>query len=182
MMVHVPLILSHNPETTTTESTSTFKNMTDFPLKTIPEAQSVRFLCSDSDNNAAVEAASTSPYHNHHLINTSRISHSLQPLRRTVHLDSAAKAHAHSMADRRMLFHSVNSIKELRDKLQSFHAGENVQRGTSILQMHQECMSPKSGFLRANILSRDFDEMGMGTAVGTDGIVYLVQVFRAMNA
>lgn len=169
--------------------------MTDFrqrlcTLKTIPEAQSVRFLYCDSENNAAVEAetasisqqGTTSPYNNHHFVNTSRVNHLLQPLRRTVHLDAMAKAHAQSMAQRKIVFHSVNSVTALRDKLESVHVGENIQRGTSILQMHQECMSPLSGFLRANVLSREFDEMGMGTAVGTDGIVYLVQLFRAINA
>jgi uncharacterized protein YkwD len=92
-----------------------------------------------------------------------------------------AKAHAQSMAQRKMVFHSVNSVRALRDKLESVHVGENIQRGESILQMHQECMS-QSGFLRANVVSRDFDEIGMGSAVGTDGIVYLVQLFRAINA
>jgi uncharacterized protein YkwD len=154
-------------------------------LKTIPEAQSVRFLYGDSTEttdatSSAPSHGTVSPYNNHHLVNTSRVNHSLQPLTRTVHLDTLAKAHAQSMALRKMVFHSVNSVTALRDKLESVHVGENIQRGESISLLHEECMS--QGILRANVLSREFDEMGMATAVGTDGIVYLVQLFRAINA
>ena len=147
-------------------------------LKTIPEAQSVRFLL--ECDNAEPSQETESPYNNHHLVNTSRLNHSLQTLRRTVHLDAMAKAHAQSMAQRKMVFHSVNSLAALRDKLESAHAGENIQRGESIALLHDECMS--QAILRANVLSNEFDEMGMATAVGTDGIVYLVQLFRAINA
>jgi uncharacterized protein YkwD len=99
-------------------------------------------------------------------------------------LDAIALAHAQSMAQRQAVVHSVNSVSELMQKLQSRHVGENVQRGASIPQIHHDSMAQTDGgslFIRRNILSTSFNEMGMATAMGNDGILYLCQVFRSSS-
>ena len=162
-------------------------------LTTIPEEQSEHFLsntagdCSNDNTSSTSTSTTTSLSHiksrhdDHHLVNVARRNHGLAPLQRTVHLDELAQAHASTMALRRSVFHSVNSVNALRNKLRSIHVGENILRGKSILTMHNETMMSKqpTSFLRNNILCATFDQMGMGTALGQDGLVYLVQVFRS---
>jgi uncharacterized protein YkwD len=165
------------------------RRVTATPLKTIPEEQSEHFL-SDTGNcsNDQASRSTRSPWpgikshhQDHHLVNDARGNHGLAHLQRTVQLDELAQAHANSMAHRQSVFHSVNSVNALRNKLRSIHVGENILRGESILKMHNEIMSQPTSFLRSNILSHTFDEMGMGTALGKDGQVYLVQVFRSTH-
>lgn len=160
-------------------------------LKTIPEEQSEHFLnyitvdCSN-DKPTSISTTSWAPagikssQNDHHLANDSRGNHGLAPLERTVHLDELAQDHANSMAQGQSVFHSVNSVNELRHKLRSIHVGENILRGKTILKIHNEIMVQPTSFLRSNILCETFDQMGMGTALGKDdGLVYLVQVFRS---
>jgi hypothetical protein len=45
--------------------------------------------------------------------------------------------------------------------------------------MHRDTMAAsRDSAMRKNILSSTFSEMGTGTAIGQDGSVYLVQLFR----
>jgi uncharacterized protein YkwD len=45
--------------------------------------------------------------------------------------------------------------------------------------MHRDTMAAsRDSAMRKNILSSTFSEMGTGTAIGHDGSVYLVQLFR----
>jgi hypothetical protein len=80
------------------------------------------------------------------------------------------------MAQQLMVYHSVRTIEELRAKLQKIHVAENVQSGDSIPQMHQHVMSDRKVFFQ-NIMG-NFEEFGMATAKGTDGKLYLCQLFR----
>lgn len=80
------------------------------------------------------------------------------------------------MAQRTMVYHSVRSIEELRAKLSKIHVAENVQSGDSITQMHQHVMKDQKVSFQ-NIMG-NFEEFGMATAKGTDGKLYLCQLFR----
>lgn len=114
---------------------------------------------------------------NHILVNRERALSGLTQLRRVRMLDDVARFHAQDMAEEQRLFHSVDSADALRRKLKSKFTGENVQRGSSIREMHKNMMNGgrKS---KENILSMKFTEFGMGTAKGEDGRLYMVQCFR----
>jgi uncharacterized protein YkwD len=144
-------------------------------LKTIPEEEEVvQFLADDEPSQEQIQGDKE-----HNVVNQSRIQHNLQPLHRTAALDAVAYAHAQCMAQRQAVYHSVNSVLALQKRLGSKHVGENVQRGISITHIHRDSMLQKDSFIRRNILSTSFDEMGMSTFIGTDGIMYLCQVFRS---
>jgi uncharacterized protein YkwD len=150
-------------------------------LRTIPEGEVVQFLVRE---NAPSSYDRMNGKDQHQIVNQSRSQYNLKPLHRSAALDALALAHAQCMAQRQVVFHSVNSVAALQQKLCSHHVGENVQRGTSIQQIHHDCMSDpaqEDSFIRRNVLSTSFDEMGMGTAFGRDGIMYLCQVFRSSN-
>jgi hypothetical protein len=70
----------------------------------------------------------------------------------------------------------VRSIEELRAKLNKVHVAENVQSGDSITQMHQHVTKDQKVSFQ-NIMG-NFEEFGMATAKGTDGKLYLCQLFR----
>eukprot|EP00977_Amphora_coffeiformis_P011164 scaffold2671_cov167-Amphora_coffeaeformis.AAC.2 len=118
---------------------------------------------------------------NHVLVNRERAIAGVPPLQRCIRLDTLARQHAHDMARQLAVHSSVNSIEELQDKLQAARVGENTWRGSSIRTMHQEMMrdgpDQRSPYCRHNLLAPGFTQFGMGTAVGTDGKLYLVQLF-----
>jgi uncharacterized protein YkwD len=147
-------------------------------LKTIPEEEEVvQFLIDDEPSQKEQQIHGDDEHDN--LVNQSRIQQNLKPLHRSADLDAMALAHAQSMAQRQAVYHSVNSVPALQQQLKSKHVGENVQRGISIKQIHHDSMAQKNSFIRRNIVSTSFDEMGMSTVIGKDGIMYLCQVFRS---
>jgi uncharacterized protein YkwD len=113
----------------------------------------------------------------HILINRERAILDLPKLRRIKMLDDMARFHAEDMAENTCVFHSVKTADNLKHKLHSKYAGENIQRGKSIRSMHTGMME-KGKRSRDNILSKQFTEFGMGTAMGGDGKLYMVQMFR----
>ena len=92
-------------------------------------------------------------------------------------LSELAQAHAHSMAERTKVRHTVQTIHELKRYLRSHKVGENVQRGTSILEMHDLSMSHYK-VNRGNVLSRTYDEVGVGSSIGEDGHIYTCEFYR----
>lgn len=144
-------------------------------LKTIPEEEVVQFLTDDEPSQEQIHGDE------HNIVNQSRMQQNLKPLHRSADLCALALAHAQSMARRQAVYYSVTSVPALQKQLGSKHVGENVQRGISIKQIHHDSMSmaQKNSFIRRNILSTSFDEMGMSTVIGKDGIMYLCQVFRS---
>jgi uncharacterized protein YkwD len=88
-----------------------------------------------------------------------------------------ARQHARVLASEELLRHSENSLEELRQKLQRSNVGENIQRGASIRAMHKEAMADLDSIPAINILCESFTHFGMGTAVGKDGRLYMVQLF-----
>jgi uncharacterized protein YkwD len=110
-------------------------------------------------------------------INYERLKRSARLLQRSNFLSDLAQAHAKMMADKQQIFHSVQSVQELKDKVKSIRAGENVQSGRSINQMHIQAMGDYNSPHRDNLLSDRFNKVGIGTATDADGTVYLCLLF-----
>jgi hypothetical protein len=71
------------------------------------------------------------------------------------------------------LYHNPN----LGSAVRNWQAvGENVGRGGDVPSLHQAFMNSPSH--RANILDRDFTEVGVGTYVDGNGILWVTEVFR----
>lgn len=113
---------------------------------------------------------------NHVLVNKERAQYRLPPYKRCRELDDLARIHAKAMADQSSVYHSVTSIDALRLKLHATHVAENVQCGESIRSMHDHVMAERA--VSCHNLLGHFDEFGMATAKGTDGKLYLCQLFR----
>ena len=115
---------------------------------------------------------------NHVLVNRERIFKGLKPLKRCIRLDELARIHAETMARQQKVTSSVATVKQLQDKLGSMRVGENTLRGDTIRGIHCEMMkSANQPQCRANVLASNFTKFGMGTALGKDGKLYLVQLF-----
>jgi uncharacterized protein YkwD len=69
-------------------------------------------------------------------------------------------------------------LEALKLKLGSEQVGENIQRGKSICEMYKKLMLGHKTVSRRNIMSKRFNEFGIGTAKGKDGKLYMVQFFR----
>lgn len=115
---------------------------------------------------------------NHVLVNRERIFWGLKPLVRSVNLDEMARRHAIAMAESQTVRSSVSTVLELQNKLKARRVGENTLRGDSIRSIHKEVMTdPTKPHCRSNVLADGFSEFGVGTAIGEDGYLYLVQLF-----
>ena len=113
----------------------------------------------------------------HTLINRERILRSLPSLKRSVALDELCQQHAHDMAEKGELVHCAETSDQLRLFVNSVRAGQNIQRGPNVWEMHQEAM--RAGRTAGkNILAPRFLEFGVGTALGKDGRLYMTQLFR----
>jgi uncharacterized protein YkwD len=115
----------------------------------------------------------------HELVNKERVALGLKPFARSQELDSIAYVHVREMAGDEGVFHSVQTLQELKLRLSSKkHVGENVKRGPSIQVMHSDTMADEGCHSRLNILSTKFTEMGVATARDDYGKIYSCQVFR----
>ena len=102
---------------------------------------------------------------NHVLVNRERVERGIPALRRSIRLDELARDHAQKLAESEV------------DTMKSPIPG-NTFRGHSIRQIHHATMSQEGQCKeRENILNPDFNEFGMATKKGTDGLLYLVQFF-----
>jgi len=102
---------------------------------------------------------------NHVLINRERMKRGLRPLTRNVAMDLLARKSAESMAE-------SNGLKALP----TTYVG-NVLRGETIRTIHRSTMLQKQGRERANILNPYFQDFGVGTCKGSDGMLYMCQLF-----
>jgi uncharacterized protein YkwD len=119
---------------------------------------------------------------NHVLVNRERVLRGIDPLQRCRHLDDLATVHAQEMADRLDLFHSGDgTCADVQYRLKSRWVGENVMCGPDIRTMHQTSMIMHGHTNRINILSKQLNQFGMGTAKGEDGYLYMVQLFRHVD-
>jgi uncharacterized protein YkwD len=117
--------------------------------------------------------------------NAQRRALGLDELRRSSLLMQAAQLHAEQMASARRMAHDLPGMTypTLRDRLDAVKypwraIGENVAEGYS------DPATAVTGWMkstahRENMTSSRFTEMGAGSAVGTNGRRYWVQVFAA---
>lgn len=128
------------------------------------------------------------------MLNMIRIQHCLHPLERCTELDYCAKIHCRNMISACSVHSSVATVTELKIKLSSVHAGENIQRirsdssdaargnsgsGTNkdvAQSMFETWMNVPIN--RQNILSKQFTQYGSTIEMGTDGKYYCCQLFR----
>jgi hypothetical protein len=107
------------------------------------------------------------------LANAARGTSSLAGYATAGDLADVAGRHAAKMAAEHRIFHNPNLGRDVDGWQQ---VGENVGVGEGPDQLHQGFM--QSPTHRANIMSSSFREIGIGTVVGDDGRLYVVQVFR----
>ncbi|HEX8004751.1 MAG TPA: CAP domain-containing protein [Mycobacteriales bacterium] len=105
--------------------------------------------------------------------NSARTSRGLRAYPVRSDLVSVARRQAARMAAARRIYHNPNLTSEVSNWR---NVGENVGRGGSVSAIHSAFMG-SSGH-RANILSTTFVEIGVGTARGSDGLIYVSEVFR----
>ena len=102
---------------------------------------------------------------NHILINRERMKRGLRPLSRNSTMDDLARDHANKMA-----------ASKGCSPIQTTFVG-NVVRGESIRSIHKITMQHKDGRERFNILNPYFQDFGVGTCKGEDGMLYMCQLF-----
>lgn len=105
------------------------------------------------------------------LINKERSSRSIRTL--TVYSDLVAVARRHSarMAEKGTIWHNPNLGTEVSGWTV---VGENVGMGGTVSDLHQAFMNSPGH--RANILDREYNQIGVGVVV-KDGTIYVTEVF-----
>jgi hypothetical protein len=88
-------------------------------------------------------------------------------------LVAVARRHAQRMAVRGEPYHNPNLSTEVTGWSV---VGENVGKGLDVDSLHRAFMGSPAH--RANILSTEFTQVGVGVARSADGWLYVVQVFR----
>jgi hypothetical protein len=106
-------------------------------------------------------------------VNSSRASHGLRALTMVGDLHSVATNWSHHMASQGTISHNPN-LQSQGGNWQEI--GENVGVGPSESSIEQAFMN--SSAHRANILNPNYTEIGIGTATGSDGRLYVTQDFR----
>ena len=105
--------------------------------------------------------------------NSARSQHGLRAYVVSSDLSSIANRWAAHMAANRTLEHNPNAYSEVCC-WQSM--GENVGEGATVSQIQQAFMNSTTH--RDNILSSAYTEIGVGTARGSDGQLYVDELFR----
>src|SRR3954454_1541644 len=106
------------------------------------------------------------------LTNSARSAHGVSRLTVSGDLTSIAQRQAQRMADKGQLFHNP----DLGSQVHNWHKiGENVGYGPDVASIHSAFMH--SAGHRANILDRDFSQIGIGVVV-RNGVVWVSEVFR----
>jgi len=106
------------------------------------------------------------------MLNHARTTHHLPRLSRHAALTSVARRQARRMADKGRLYHNPNLTSDVRNWR---WVGENVGYGPDSASVHAAFMA--SAPHRANILDRDYTQVGVG-AVVRNGRVWVAEVFR----
>jgi uncharacterized protein YkwD len=107
-----------------------------------------------------------------HRLNHARTIRGIPALHVRASLVKVARAQAARMANRNLLYHNPNLTTDVKNWR---FVGENVGYGPSPRSIHRAFMhSPPH---RANILDRDYTEVGIGS-VTKNGRIWVAQVFR----
>lgn len=115
--------------------------------------------------------------------NASRRASGLPALAKSANLMSAAQLQADQMVKAGVMAHDLpgQPYPTLKSRLAAVQyavraAGENISEGQRSAAEAQTTWMDSPGH-RANILSRDFTELGTGVAAARNGRLYFVQVF-----
>jgi len=111
---------------------------------------------------------------NHNVVNYERCRYGLNPMQRSPAMDALAQQQAEILAKKQRL--ELQSSFNLKCMLKQ-RTAVNILCGTDTISMHSRIMAELPSH-RGKILSRRCNEMGMGTALGRDGQLYMVQYFR----
>jgi len=112
---------------------------------------------------------------NHILVNKERVKRNIPALIRRIELDALARERAEKMAKDGSVVHG--NPDECQFRIQPCRRfGENVACGTTIRDIHTAMV--KNDADRNNMIDRRYSNMGMGTARGKDGTLYLCQIFK----
>ena len=105
-------------------------------------------------------------------LNYARATRGIPRLHTRAILTQVAREQAHRMADRNTLYHNPRLTSDVPHWR---WVGENVGYGPDAITIHVAFM--QSPAHRANILDRDYTQVGVG-AVVRDGRVWVAEVFR----
>ena len=105
--------------------------------------------------------------------NSARSAHGLSGYVVSADLTGVARRWAAHMAAHRQLAHNPSFASQVCCWT---HLGENVGAGGTVSAIHRAFMA--SAEHRANILSRAYTQVGIGTARGSDGKLYVDELFR----
>jgi uncharacterized protein YkwD len=105
--------------------------------------------------------------------NRARVNHDRRPYRVSDHLTRVAQDWAEWMARHREVRHNPYLESQVNNWCS---LGENVGRGGTENRIQRAFMD--SYYHRENILSRSFRQVGIGTRRGSDGRLYVAEVFR----
>jgi len=105
-------------------------------------------------------------------LNNARSSRGIPQLTTRAHLVAVAREQAARMASRNTLYHNPNLTSDVNNWR---WVGENVGYGPDALTVHVAFMNSPAH--KANILDRDYSEVGIG-AVVSNGRVWVAEVFR----
>jgi hypothetical protein len=107
------------------------------------------------------------------LVNSARAAAGLPAYAYAGDLADVALGQAQRMAARQAIYHNPNLATEVSNWRM---VGENVGVGGTVDSLHDAFMNSPAH--RANILSDQFTEIGVGSVVGDDGRMYVAEVFR----
>src|SRR3954451_1444321 len=105
--------------------------------------------------------------------NSARSSHGLRHYAVSGDLNSVARRWAAHMAAHHQLAHNPSFTSQV---CCWSHVGENVGGGSSVSSIQRAFMA--SSPHRSNILSSSYTQVGIGTARGSDGRLYVDELFR----
>ena len=106
-------------------------------------------------------------------INGARAQKGRAPLAHRGDLALIAQRHAQRMARSNSLHHNPGLTRQVSNWRA---VGENVGVGGNVSTLHRAFMN--SSAHRANILDRDYTEVGVGVAVDSRGVLWVAEVFR----
>ena len=148
-------------------------------------------LCAADETNSAAKSASASEAAQDDDLsaeeqevldaaNAERAKSKLAALKSSSALMKVARAHATNMAKQKVLVHTLDEksfSKRIDEAGYTFwSAGENIALGQKTGKEAVADWMTSPGH-KANILSKDYTEIGIGRAVSKDGETYWVQVF-----
>lgn len=110
-------------------------------------------------------------------INAERTKRGLSALVAKSDLRSVARAHSDKMAAKGDIWHNP----KLGSQVSGWRVlGENVGMGGSVNSLHTAFMNSPGH--RANVLDRDYNQIGVGVTVDGDGTVFVTEVFAGRGS